>query len=160
MNAIAAWIVLGLAAGSVGAALRAAEEPPILLPPVWVTAERLQPFFLAANTPAATRIWLKASAGSANAAMYFGFRGAGAKDGDEVIRIAGRDVKNMQPGEALHTILGTFSGRGPGQLELEVQARGEAGPRKVTIDRFWSPSAQIRRNAPVPKSPPAAPKKE
>lgn len=140
----AARCLLGLAAGGGFGCLRGAEEI-TLLPPVWVTAARMEPFYLATNGYPArpgSRVWLKTSAGPMANAMYVGFRGERAKDGDEVIRINGRPVKEMKPGEAVGLILGVVSDHEATQLELEVLGQGEKKPRLVTIDRFWAPSAK------------------
>jgi hypothetical protein len=74
---------------------------------------------------------------SSECARYMGsrFRGHGLKSGDEIVRISGKSVAEMPPGECIKLFLTSVNDPEKKGVEVEVQAKGEKGVRKVTVTK-------------------------
>ena len=57
------------------------------------------------------------------------------KSGDEIVRVSGKLVADMKPGECVELFLASVNNLDKKSVELEVQAKGEKGVRKVTVTK-------------------------
>jgi hypothetical protein len=132
------WL-LGLAGFAVAALATAsvpdAGSPAIKLPPVSVEASRNGDFYLLIDVQPTRHMWLMADPRAVETPAMRRFRGKGLRDGDEIVRIAGRDLADMAPDECLRVFHQAMKKpkTGAWTVEVDVQAKGEKVTRKIIL---------------------------